>query len=131
MMPRNDMMTICLERIRRGFNCGQSPVLSEDGTSGTYFLKDDNDSIVSVFKPIDEEPYAPNNPRGMKAPFGSATCRPGVKSGELTIREVVAYMLDHEGFSDVPATTLVQASHPFWASSPVSRNPEFPALMTS
>ena len=131
MMPRNDMMTNCLERIRRGFKFGQSPVLSEDGTSGTYFLKDDNDSVVSVFKPIDEEPYAPNNPRGMKAPFGSVTCRPGVKSGELTIREVIAYMLDHEGFSDVPATTLVEASHPSWASSPVSKNPEFSALITS
>lgn len=108
-MPRNDQMTTCLERIRQGFKVGQVPVLSEDGTSGTYFLKDQNESIVSVFKPVDEEPFAPNNPRGMQAPFGSDTCRPGVKSGELTIREVVAYMLDHEGFADVPATTLVEA----------------------
>ena len=122
-MPRNDQMTTCLERIRQGFKVGQVPVLSEDGTSGTYFLKDQNESIVSVFKPVDEEPFAPNNPRGMQAPFGSDTCRPGVKSGELTIREVVAYMLDHEGFADVPATTLVKASHSSWVSSPVSQNP--------
>jgi len=89
-------------------------------------LKDKNEKTVAVFKPIDEEPFAPNNPRGMKAPFGSATCRPGIKSGELTVREVIAYMLDHESFADVPATTLVQTSHPVFASSDQSRNPERP-----
>jgi len=66
---------------------------------------------VAVFKPIDEEPYAPNNPRGMKGLFGSATCRHGVKSGELTVREVAAYMLDHDGFAGVPATCLVELVH--------------------
>jgi len=47
----------------------------------------------------------------MKGLFGSETCRPGVKSGESTIREVAAYMLDNQGFSSVPATTLVEMSH--------------------
>jgi len=75
-------------------------------------LRDKNELTVAVFKPIDEEPFAPNNPRGRKASFGSETVRSGVRSGELSIREVIAYLLDHEGFANVPATTLVETVHP-------------------
>lgn len=97
------------------------PNLTEEGTSGCYILKDatgaasDDDETsrpVAVWKPIDEEPFAPNNPRGMQAPFGSVTCRPGVKSGESSLREVLAFLLDHEGFAGVPPTALVEVSHP-------------------
>jgi hypothetical protein len=55
----------------------------------------------------------------MKGPFGSETCRPGVKSGEATLREVAAYMLDHSGFSGVPATGLVEISHPSLSYNPI------------
>jgi len=47
----------------------------------------------------------------MTGPFGSDTCRAGVKSGESTLREVAAYLLDHQGFSGVPATSLVELRH--------------------
>lgn len=67
---------------------------------------------MGIWKPIDEEPFAPNNPRGMQAPLGSETCRPGVKSGESSLREVLAFLLDHEGFAGVPPTALVELSHP-------------------
>lgn len=60
---------------------------------------------------MDEEQFAPNNPRGHAAPFGSQTFRPGVLSGESCIREVSAYLLDHEGFSGVPPTTFVEVVH--------------------
>jgi len=79
-------------------------------------------SAVAVFKPIDEEPCAPNNPRGMKASFGSETCRPGIKSGESTLREVIAYLLDHGSFADVPATTLVELTHQSLPYSPISES---------
>ena len=55
----------------------------------------------------------------MQAPFGSETCRPGVKSGESTIREVTAYLLDHSGFAGVPLTTFVEVSHPDLPNKPV------------
>jgi len=58
----------------------------------------------------------------MKGLFGSETCRPGVKSGEATIREVAAYMLDHGGFSGVPATGLVEISHPSLSYSTINQN---------
>ena len=105
-----------LQAIRAGFDQGLEPILTEEGTSGSYILKrsesDETSTPVAVWKPIDEEPFAPKNPRGMKAPFGSNTCRPGVKSGESSLREVLAFMLDHDGFAGVPPTSLVELSHP-------------------
>ena len=58
----------------------------------------------------------------MQAPFGSETCRPGVKSGESSLREVLAFLLDHEGFAGVPPTALVEVSHPSLKSDPMSEN---------
>lgn len=75
---------------------------------------------MAVFKPIDEEPFAPNNPRQMKGKFGSETCRPGVKSGESTIREVAAYLLDHEGFAGVPPTALIELTHESMPFAPIT-----------
>lgn len=94
--------------------CGQSPQLTEDGTSGVYILHTNDKTPAAVFKPIDEEPFAPNNPREMKGSFGTETCRPGVKSGESTIREVAAYLLDSQrgaNFSGVPGTSLIEMAH--------------------
>ena len=67
-------------------------------------LRGPNRKPVAVFKPIDEEQFAPNNPRDFNGPFGSSTFRPGIVSGESTIREIAAYTLDHDNFSGVPMT---------------------------
>lgn len=66
---------------------------------------------LAAFKPIDEEAFAPNNPRDHVGPFGSNTFRAGVLSGEACIREVTAYLLDKDGFSGVPPTTMVETAH--------------------
>ena len=55
----------------------------------------------------------------MKAPFGSNTCRPGVKSGESSLREVLAFLLDHDGFASVPPTALVELYHPSLQMTPL------------
>ena len=94
-----------------GLNQNFTPQLTSEGTSGAYLLKN-AEGNVAVFKPIDEEPFAPHNPREMKGMFGSDTCRHGVKSGESTMREVAAYLIDRDGFSGVPATTMVEVRHP-------------------
>lgn len=100
----------CLQQARLGFQQNLAPKLTDSGTSGAYIIRN-LDGPVAVFKPIDEEPFAPNNPRGMTGLFGSDTCRPSIKSGESTIREVAAYLLDHQGFSGVPTTSLVKLTH--------------------
>jgi hypothetical protein len=87
------------------------PKLTEDGTSGAYLLRNPKKEYVAIFKAIDEEPFAPNNPRGHEAPFGSPSFRPGILSGEVCVREVAAYLLDHRHFSEVPPTTFVEVVH--------------------
>jgi hypothetical protein len=110
-MQTNDIkVESCISQVMEGFRQEITPSLTSEGTSGAYIIKNDNGS-VAVFKPIDEEPFAPHNPRDMQGLFGSETCRAGVKSGESTLREVAAYLLDDQGFSGVPATSLVEIRH--------------------
>jgi hypothetical protein len=77
------------------------------------------DSVVplAVFKPIDEEQFAPNNPRQFRGNFGDATFRKGVRSGEQTIRELAAFLLDHGGFSKVPPVQISEFGANLFSSS--------------
>ena len=50
--------------ISAALNAGVRPKLTEDGTSGTYILRGLNQvKPLAIFKPVDEEQFAPNNPR--------------------------------------------------------------------
>lgn len=50
-----------ISAVLSGLATGYKPILAMDGTGGTYFVKDGNGWEVAVFKPQDEEPYAPHN----------------------------------------------------------------------
>jgi phosphatidylinositol 4-kinase type 2 len=117
-----------VQQARRGLALGFKPSLAPDGSGGSYFLCDARKKRVGVFKPADEEPFSENNPRGY-VPHdrnegqsngggvggnGNPTesLRQGIRPGELCLREVAAFILDHDGFSDVPMTTLAEAQHP-------------------
>jgi len=63
------------------------------------------------FKPEDEEPFAPNNPRGFVGKFGQQSFRRGILSGDAAPREVAAFIVDHKGFAGVPITTRVETVH--------------------
>lgn len=102
-----------VQQARRGFAVGLKPEFVLDGSGGTYYMHDSRKNKIAVFKPADEEPYAENNPRGyIQQPNQSLSMREGIKPGEACIREVAAYLLDHDGFSGVPMTTLAEARHP-------------------
>lgn len=88
-------ITRVIDEIMKGMALGLTPQLAFDGTAGTYEMRDQNRSTVAIFKPIDEEAFAPNNPRGYVGEFGQTTFRNGVLSGEGVIREVASYMMDH------------------------------------
>jgi len=81
--------------------------LCDSGVGGTYFVFEDETNydkepkIVSVFKPIDEEPGAPNNPKK------NSTFVPLMTWGAGAHREVAAFKLD-KGFIGVPETLLVE-----------------------
>jgi len=107
-----------IDGCRAGLASGLSPVLASSGLGGTYFLRNNHGNVVAVFKPEDEEAYAPNNPRGLAGRMGSRGVRNGLLSGEANIREVAAYLLDHEQFANVPATVRVEISHAAFGQSP-------------
>lgn len=67
--PIPSRMATTVEQLEQGFGSGIKGKLTEEGTSGTYFLRSKNQNLA-VFKPIDEEQFAPNNPRGFKGKFG-------------------------------------------------------------
>ncbi|XP_002509976.2 phosphatidylinositol 4-kinase gamma 2 [Ricinus communis] len=107
-----------------GLERGKPPIRSSEGTGGTYFMQDPlGQEIVSVFKPIDEEPMAVNNPQGLPVSCDGEGLKRGTRVGEGAVREVAAYILDHPrngpraltgevmGFSGVPPTLIVQCLH--------------------
>ncbi|PIA34699.1 hypothetical protein AQUCO_03700169v1 [Aquilegia coerulea] len=107
-----------------GLEKGNQPIRSSEGSGGVYFMKDSSDyKFVSVFKPIDEEPMAVNNPRGLPLSSDGEGLKKGTRVGEGALREVAAYILDYPksgrqsfsneemGFSGVPPTTMVRCLH--------------------
>lgn len=80
---------------------------------GTYFFLNENGRKAAILKPCDEEPLAPNNPKGyVGRSLGDPGWKPTVRVGEAAMREVAAYLLDHDGFAKVPTSVLVRARHP-------------------
>jgi len=61
---------LLIKRIQEGINVKFKPLLVEEGVSGSYFFRDKNGKKIAIFKCIDEEPFAPNNPKGYKGNFG-------------------------------------------------------------
>ncbi|KAK6135210.1 hypothetical protein DH2020_031055 [Rehmannia glutinosa] len=79
-----------------GLEMGNQPIRSSEGSGGAYFMQDSSgQNYVSVFKPIDEEPMAVNNPRGLPLSSNGEGLKRGTRVGEGAIREVAAYILDH------------------------------------
>lgn len=107
-----------------GLMKGNYPKRSSEGTGGAYFMMDASGTkYISVFKPIDEEPMAVNNPRGLPLSEDGEGLKKGTTVGEGALREVAAYILDHpkgehrsfsdedKGFSGVPPTFLASCLH--------------------
>lgn len=107
-----------------GLESGNQPIRSSEGSGGAYFMPDSlGHSYVSVFKPIDEEPMAINNPRRLPLSSDGEGLKRGTRVGEGAFREVAAYILDHPkggpqpfsfdktGFSGVPPTILARCLH--------------------
>ncbi|KAM1740267.1 hypothetical protein ACFX11_015858 [Malus domestica] len=91
---------------------GVDPIPVHSGLGGAYYFRNIMGESVAIVKPTDEEPFAPNNPKGF---VGKALGQPGLKRsvrvGETGFREVAAYLLDYDHFANVPPTVLVKAAH--------------------
>lgn len=91
---------------------GVDPIPVHSGMGGAYYFRNVRGESVAIAKPTDEEPFAPNNPKGF---VGKALGQPGLKRsvrvGETGFREVAAYLLDRDHFANVPPTVLVKITH--------------------
>ncbi|XP_058095921.1 phosphatidylinositol 4-kinase gamma 4-like [Magnolia sinica] len=107
-----------------GLENGNPPIRSSEGCGGAYFMQDfSGNKYVAVFKPIDEEPMAVNNPRGLPLTSDGEGLKRGTRVGEGALREVAAYILDHPksgrrsftsdevGFAGVPPTVMIRCLH--------------------
>ncbi|GLC36811.1 hypothetical protein PLESTB_000780500 [Pleodorina starrii] len=102
-----------VKSVIRGLRACQEPEKASDGMGGTYFFANDAGKKAAILKPCDEEPLAPNNPKGyVGRQLGDPGWKPTVRVGEAAIREVAAYLLDHDGWARVPTSVLVRARHP-------------------
>ncbi|GJM90911.1 hypothetical protein PR202_ga07236 [Eleusine coracana subsp. coracana] len=82
-----DMIGMTIAGLENGF----LPDMSTEGSGGVYFMKDHSgESNVAVFKPIDEEPMAENNPRGLPLSVDGEGLKRGTRVGEGALREVAA-----------------------------------------
>ena len=70
----------------------------ESGTSGGYLIENINKEMMCIFKPFDEEPFAPNNPKGYIGQLHQTGFRKGILSGECAEREVAAFLLDFDNY---------------------------------
>jgi hypothetical protein len=91
----------------------ESVKLCEEGVGGTYFIQDENEKNLAVFKPSDEEPGALNNPK-------DAISHPLLPPGGGANREVAAFLLDN-GFAGVPETYFVRnIEHRFFSKNGIN-----------
>ncbi|XVE54644.1 hypothetical protein DITRI_Ditri03aG0098800 [Diplodiscus trichospermus] len=104
--------TELVKDIIKAIQNGVDPIPVNSGLGGAYYFRNIKGDNVAIVKPTDEEPFAPNNPKGF---VGKALGQPGLKRsvrvGETGFREVAAYLLDYGCFANVPPTVLVKVTH--------------------
>ncbi|GIL86290.1 hypothetical protein Vretimale_13717 [Volvox reticuliferus] len=121
-----------VKSVIRGLRACQEPEKAIDGMGGTYFFANDSGKKAAILKPCDEEPLAPNNPKGyVGRQLGDPGWKPTVRVGEAALREVAAYLLDHEGWARVPTSVLVRARHPVFCYQSFQTDKPAPTSVTN
>lgn len=99
--PSADEQGGLLCEVNSGLELGNHPTLTDAGTGGSYFLRGKEGRNIAIWKPAQEEPYGPRNPRGFvtndssRDTLGCASpMRPGFRVGEGFMRERAAFLLD-------------------------------------
>ncbi|KAK4423657.1 Phosphatidylinositol 4-kinase gamma 7 [Sesamum alatum] len=121
-----------VKEIVKAVKNGVDPIPVHSGLGGAYYFRNVRGESVAIVKPTDEEPFAPNNPKGF---VGKALGQPGLKRsvrvGETGFREVAAYLLDYDHFANVPPTALVKITHSiFNVNDGVSDKPQTKKLVS-
>lgn len=105
--------------VNKAFQLSIPPVAVEDGTGGVYYLRDKCQRLCAVFKPCDEEAFAPMNPKRFRRSMEEMPqadhekgIRAGIPVGQAAVREVAASVLDRGSLrAGVPDTCLALGRH--------------------
>eukprot|EP00127_Corallochytrium_limacisporum_P004227 Clim_evm172s157 gene=Clim_evmTU172s157 len=125
-VPVNADFQTLLKNIRDAIKHGVFPTRIYQGSSGSYFARDDTGHIIGVFKPKDEEPYGRLNPKWMKwihrvflpCCFGRSCLIPN--QGYMS--EAGASLVDvFLGLNVVPRTEVVKLASPTFNYLPHQR----------
>lgn len=82
-----------MKSVVRGLKAYQEPEAASEGLGGTYFFSNEAGQKIAIMKPCDEEPLAPNNPKGFVGrQLGEPGLKPTVRVGEAAAREVRALL---------------------------------------
>lgn len=104
---KEDGFALC-EKVNKGLAAGYKPELQKEGMGGAYLLRDEEGTAMAVYKPLDEEAFAPNNPKGFVGKnMGDEGAGGSIRVGEAALREVAVSLLDG-GFAGVPTTVLAR-----------------------
>jgi len=118
-----------LEEAFKALEDGIVPHPVEDGLGGTYFMRDRAGKSIAVFKPRDEEPLAPNNPKVHVGRGDSTGLKEGVLVGEAANNEYAAYLVDQLSSpllqAGVCPTELVRIAHSVFHSAEEHRHSAF------
>jgi len=113
-----------VRRASRGLAAGYAPELLDEGEGGAYLVRDEDGDCLGIFKPTDEEPFAPGNPklaRKQSADSNNAKLKAGVRPGEAAVREFAAYLLDRDRAAGVPPTCMAELFHAQFAGGRMKR----------
>ena len=110
---------LLLRRVRDGFEHQGKPRLTEDGTGGVYILTGVKQDPVAVWKPSNEEAFAPANPRGYTADESpgmylqhpDSPMRGGFVVGNGFLHERAIFLLDQNSAipAGVPTAVIAKA----------------------
>jgi hypothetical protein len=95
-----------VQRINLALLSGHHPILPGNSCGGSYIIEN-----LAIFKPADEEAWAPQNPKGRIGELGAYKMRKSLPVGQSAERECAAYMLDQGIESGVPPTFLARLAH--------------------
>ncbi|KAI8081433.1 phosphatidylinositol 3 and 4-kinase-domain-containing protein [Halteromyces radiatus] len=116
LQPKDQYLQI-VESVQLAINDNIQPTRISQGSSGSYFCRDRDNTIVGVFKPKNEEPYGQLNPKWAKwihrhlfpCCFGRSCLIPNLGY----ISEAAASLVDQElGTCIVPSTNLDHFTSP-------------------
>lgn len=105
-----------VDEVNQGQLKGHLAALTQEGCGGAYILKGENANQLGIWKPRDEEAFAPSNPRGYidaNIRCGSRSpMRPGFRVGWGFLREHAVYKLDQSSAlkAGVPLTLSASAT---------------------